>query len=179
MKTAVIYSSKTGYTKRYAQWISEELSADIFESSRINIDMLKDYDTIIFGGGLYASAINGVKLITNNLNKIKDKRIVVFATGLSPIRKDVIDDVTTRNFTQDELNQIEFFYFRGGFNYNLLSIVDKILMKMFKRRIENKRKKGEELTDDEIEVLKVFDRPVDYTDRNYIKELIDYVKCNP
>ncbi|GEA31640.1 flavodoxin [Clostridium beijerinckii] len=28
MKTVVIYKSKTGFTKKYAKWIAEELSAD-------------------------------------------------------------------------------------------------------------------------------------------------------
>ena len=31
MKTLVIYTSQTGFTKRYAEWISEELDADIYE----------------------------------------------------------------------------------------------------------------------------------------------------
>ena len=30
MKTLVIYTSQTGFTKRYAEWISEELNADIY-----------------------------------------------------------------------------------------------------------------------------------------------------
>lgn len=31
MKTAVIYKFKTGYTKKYAQMIATELSADIYK----------------------------------------------------------------------------------------------------------------------------------------------------
>ena len=31
MKTLVIYTSQTGFTKRYAEWISEELNADIYD----------------------------------------------------------------------------------------------------------------------------------------------------
>ena len=31
MKTAVIYTSQTGFTKRYAEWITEKTNADIFE----------------------------------------------------------------------------------------------------------------------------------------------------
>lgn len=29
MKTAVIYNSQTGFTKRYAKWISDDIGADI------------------------------------------------------------------------------------------------------------------------------------------------------
>ncbi len=74
MKTIVVYKSKTCFTKKYAQWITEDLSADLFEVSKVNIDILTQYDTIIYGGSLYAVGIIGVKLITKNINKLKDKR---------------------------------------------------------------------------------------------------------
>lgn len=41
MKTVVIYQSKTGFTKKYAEWISEELSADIFNALKVTANMLK------------------------------------------------------------------------------------------------------------------------------------------
>ena len=37
------------------------------------------YDTIIYGGGLYAEVINGVTLITKNNDKLKDKKILLAA----------------------------------------------------------------------------------------------------
>jgi flavodoxin len=58
MKTLVVYKSKTGYTKKYAEWIAEELSADILEVSKVNINILASYDTVIFGGSLHAVGIN-------------------------------------------------------------------------------------------------------------------------
>ena len=33
MKTIVIYTSQTGFTKRYAEWIAEATGADCFELS--------------------------------------------------------------------------------------------------------------------------------------------------
>ena len=31
MKTIVIYTSQTGFTKRYAEWIAERMNGDILE----------------------------------------------------------------------------------------------------------------------------------------------------
>jgi hypothetical protein len=59
--------------------------------------MLSHYDNIFFGGGLYAVGINGVKLITKNLDKLKGKKIVVFATGASPSTEAVINEVRDQN----------------------------------------------------------------------------------
>ena len=31
MKTLVIYTSQTGFTKKYADWLADEMGADIFD----------------------------------------------------------------------------------------------------------------------------------------------------
>ncbi|MBE6087916.1 MAG: flavodoxin [Clostridium beijerinckii] len=173
MKTVVIYKSKTGFTKKYAKWIAEELSADIFNASNVDINMLNEYDTVIYGGSLYAVGIIGIGLIKKNINKIKDKRLIVFATGASPLRDNVINEVINKNFTVDEQKYIKFFYLRGGFNYNKLSSFDKFLMTLLKWKIKNKKK--EDLSADEKGMLAIYNKPVDFTDKKNIGEIITYV----
>lgn len=171
MKTVVVYKSKTGYAKKYADWIAEELSADIFDASQITIDTLKDYDTVIYGAGLYVVGINGVKFITKNLDKLKNKKIAVFATGVSPSRSSDIEKVKDSNFTLEQQKYIKFFYLRGGFNYNNLTVIDKVLMTFLKWKIKSKK----ELTPDEKGMLAVYNKPVDYTIKKNIDEILVYV----
>lgn len=173
MKSVVIYKSKTGFTKKYAEWIAEELSADIFNTSKVNINMLNKYDTIIYGGSLYAVGIIGVNLITKNINKLKEKKIVVFATGASPSRNEGINEVIDKNFTIEQQKYIKFFYLRGGFNYNKLNPFDKFLMTLLRWKIKNKKK--EELSSDEIGMLAIYDKPVDFTSKKNIDKIITYV----
>lgn len=172
MKTAVIYKSKTGFAKKYAEWIAEKLSADIFDATKITIDTLKDYDTVIYGAGLYAIGINGVKFITNNIDKLKDKNIVVFATGVTPSRASDIEKIRDGNFTIEQQKYIKFFYLRGGFDYGRLTNIDKILMTFLKWKIKSKK----ELTPDEKGMLAVYNKPVDYTTKKNISEIIAYIK---
>ncbi|MCY6372194.1 flavodoxin domain-containing protein [Clostridium ganghwense] len=171
MKTVVIYKSKTGFTKRYSEWIAEELSADIFEASKVTLNIIKNYDTVIYGGSLYAVDINGVKFITENINKLKDKKIVVFATGASPSREEVINEVRNKNFTKEQQKYIRFFYLRGGFNYNKLNPFDKFLMTLLKWKLKKKK----ELTSDERGMLASYNNPVDFTKKKNIDEIITYV----
>ncbi len=174
MKAIVIYKSKSGFTKEYAKWIAQGLSADIFEASKINIETLTDYDTIVYGGGLYAVGINGVELITQNLDKLKDKKIVVFATGASPFKEEVVSAVSNKNFTLEQQKQIRFFYLRGGFNFSKLKPIDKVLMTLMKWKM--KMKDENKLAPDEIGMLSAYDNPEDYTTKKNIDELIAYVK---
>ncbi|MDP4089974.1 MAG: flavodoxin domain-containing protein [Bacillota bacterium] len=173
MKTVVVYKSKTGFTKKYAEWIAKDLSADLFEASKFKADSLVNYDTVIFGGSLHAAGIIGVKLIKKNLDKLKDKKVVVFSTGASPARMEVLNEVKNRNFTEGEQNIIKFFYLRGGFDYSKLKSVDKVLMTMMKWKL--KRKKKETLTADERGMLASYNRPVDFTRKKYTEQLISYV----
>lgn len=174
MKIAVIYKSKTGFTKKYAEWIAAALAADIFEVKQINISTLEAYDTIIYGGSLHIVGIIGVKFITQNVDRLKGKKLVVFATGASPLRKDVIDEVQNKNFNIAQQKEIKFFYLRGGFDYNKLNLLDKILMTLLKLKIKIKHKT--ELTADEIGMLAAYNKPVDFTLKKNIDLLIKYIR---
>lgn len=173
MKTIVIFRSKSGFVKKYAEWIAEELSADIYEASKVKVDMLMNYDTVIYGGGLYAVGINGVKLITQNLNKLKDKNVIVFASGASPYRKEIEIEVRNKNFTMEQQKYIHFLYLRGGFDFNKLKPFDKLLMILMKLKLKRKRN----LTSDEKGMLASYDTPVDFTRKKNIHEVIEYVKA--
>lgn len=174
MNTVVLYKSETGFTKKYAEWIAEELRADIFDESKVKPDILDGYDTVIFGGFLHASGISGIKFIKQNFDKLKGKKIVIFATGASPSREGVIDDVVNANFTPEEMKGLRFFYLRGGFDYSRLGLFDKLLMTLLKWKMKSKKK--EKLSSDEKGMLAVYDKPVNFTKRENIKELIEYVR---
>lgn len=172
MKTAVIYKSKTGFTKKYADWLAELLPADIFEASAISLEQLKTYDTVIYGGGLYAGGINGVSLITKNLDKIAGKKIIVFATGASPFRNETVAEIRDKNLTAEQQKKIKFFYLRGGFDFNKLGFGNRMLMKIMKQQLQRK----ENPTDDEKGMLDAYEKPVDFTSAQYLDEMIGYIK---
>ena len=103
------------------------------------INMLTNYDTVIYGGSLYAVGINGVKFITKNLDKLKDKKVIVFATGASPSREEAVSEVKNKNFTSEQQKYIQFFYLRGGFDYSKLKPFDKVLMTLLKWKTEKEK----------------------------------------
>lgn len=171
MKSVVIYKSKTGFTKKYAEWIAKELSADIFDVSKVTANILTTYDTVIYGGSLHAVGIIGVKFITQNLDKLKDKKVVVFATGASPSREEAVSEVRNKNFTPEQQKYIRFFYLRGGFDYSKLKPFDKVLMTLLKWKLKRKK----ELTPDERGMFAAYNNPVDFTRKSNIDEIITYV----
>lgn len=171
MKTVVIYKSKTGFTKIYAEWIAKELSADIFDVAKVDANILMTYDTVIYGGSLHAVGIIGVKFIKENLDKLKDKKVVVFATGASPWKEEAINEVRNKNFTPEQQKYIRFFYLRGGFDYSKLKSVDKVLMTLLKWKLKRKK----DLSSNERDMLAAYDKPINFTRKDNIDEIIAYV----
>lgn len=169
MKTIVAYRSKSGYTKKYAQWIAEELGCDIREDPELSD--IAGYDTIIYGGGMYAGGFNGVKLITRNPDKLSGKKIALFAVGSNPGREHEMKPFWDRILTAEQQKTIGHFYLRGGFDFDKLTASDKILMKMLKVRLLNKK----ERTEDEQGMLDAYDTPVDFSNKENIRPLIEFV----
>ena len=169
MKTIVAYRSKSGYTKKYAEWIAEELGCDIKEDPALP-DII-GYDRIIYGGGMYAGGFNGVKLITKNLDRLSGKRIALFAVGSNPGREHEMKAFWDRILTAEQQKSIGHFYLRGGFDYDKLTAKDKVLMKMLKVRLQ----RISERTEDQQGMLDAYDTPVDFSDRKNIVPLIAFV----
>ena len=171
MKTVVIYKSKYGTTKRYAQWIAEALQAPLFESSEINPSQLSDYDVVIYGGGLYASGILGVELVVKN----HCKSLVVFTVGLSNPDTTDYTKILEENFSQEFLAKIKVFHLRGGIDYKKLGFIYKVMMfLLIKLKVE--KIPQEERTREEQTMLDTYGDKVDFTDETTIIPLLDYVR---
>ena len=172
--SVVIYKSKYGSTKKYAKWISEYLNSDLFEASDITSEKLLKYDIIIFGGGLYASGISGISLITKNFKSISDKNIIVFTVGLAATEdKSIFAPIIDKNIPAEIRSSIRFFHFRGGIDYSKLHMVHKAMMAMLKKMVT--KKNPEDQTDEDREMLQTYGDNVDFTDEKTIKPLVSYV----
>jgi len=168
---AVVYKSKYGSTKKYAEWIAEELGADLMEASETNAGSLAEYRTIIYGGGLYASGINGVSLITKNYQKLRDKNLIVFTVGLAdPQIKEQFIPIIEKNFTEEMRGKIKIFHLRGGMDYKALGVMHRAMMSMLKRMVD-KKDEGEK-TEEDRQMLETYGGTVDFTDRNTVEPLI-------
>lgn len=102
MKTAVIYNSPTGFTKKYAEWISEAVGADCFELRTAKKQDFDRYDAIVFGGWACAGSISKVSWFKSNIDKWSDKTLIAFCTGGSPAESPEIETFLSNNFSEVE-----------------------------------------------------------------------------
>ena len=163
MSTIVVYKSKYGSTKQYAEWIAEELGCNFIDAKNVKIDDLMKYDTIIYGGGLYAEIINGVILLTKNMDRLEDKKLIVYSTD-----KLVID----KNFKPEIREKIRVYNFLGKMILDELTIVHRTALKTLKKIMQGK----ENPTEMEKLLVELCDANGDFSDREAIKDLVEYAK---
>ena len=174
MNAIVIYKSKYGSTKQYAEWIADRLCCEVKDAKSVKIGDLEEYDIIVYGGGLYAEVINGVSLITKNIDKLANKKIAVFSTGITPLDcRDYYDKlVIKKNFTKDMLENIKVFNFLGKMILKELSLPHRTAIKALKKLMSSK----ENPTEMESLLIKLCDADGDFTDKTAIEELIAYIE---
>jgi menaquinone-dependent protoporphyrinogen IX oxidase len=173
MNAIVVYKTKYGSTKTYADWIEEELNCKIADAKEITIDELEKYDTIIYGGGLYAEIINGVSLITKNIDRLKNKKIAVYTTGITPLNcRDYYDKIVIeKNFKNGLPECIKIFNFTGKMVLDELSAVHRAALKSLKKIMSSKK----EPTEMEKLLIELCDADGDFSDRSQIADLIKYI----
>ncbi|MDF2906796.1 MAG: hypothetical protein K0R34_2117 [Herbinix sp.] len=167
-KIVVVYRSKTGFTKNYATWLAKRLDCTLLDGEKVSAMDLADYDTIIYGSGLYASGISGIKLITKNFEMLKKKRLIVFAVGASPSRKEIATELVKANIPEEQRDKIEFYYLRGGFDYSRLSPFYKLLMQLKKLQLKNLKNPDA----DTKGMLASYTHPLDFTNEKHLEPII-------
>ena len=165
MSTIVVYQSETGFTKKYAEWIAEALDCEAVPFKKVNETKLKDYDKVIYGGWLMGGAIVGVEKI--KAMNLKD--VVVFATGASPAMEELVQAIRVQNHLED----VPFFYFESGINYEKMGFMKRSMLKMVRKNIMKKPDK----TESDKFMEKALEKSYDNTKKEAIAELVESVKA--
>lgn len=175
MKRIVIYKSKYGATEKYARWIAEDLNCAVKDAAQVTVADLAQYDEIIYGGGLYAERIAGICLLTKNWEMLRDKRVLVFTTGLTPIDYKPYYEklVVEKNFKQGVPHNVTLFHFLGKMIVSELSLPHKTAVWALKKMMAGK----ENPTEAEKLLLTLCDADGDFCDRAQIADLVAFAKA--
>lgn len=154
-KVLIVYKSKTGFTKKYVDWICEEVTCDTRTLKEAKTSDMDRYDIIIYGAGIHAGFISGLKKFTK-LVDINSKKIIVFATGAAPESDDMVQPVIENNLAECK-SSVEFFYLESGLNYEKMGVFSRRLMKVFSKMLNAKKDKSELENGMSKEIMNSFD----------------------
>lgn len=169
MKAVILYVSQTGFTKKYAEWLAEELNCNAVSYEKRNEVRLDEYDTVLFGSWCCAGGIKKLAWFKKLLPQLNAKKIVVFAVGAMPMDSPQVDNLWKQNFSDKEKAQFSTYYLQGGLCYEKMGFASKMMMKMFASMMAKKKDK----TPEEQETAKVLGTSCDHSKREYINAIVE------
>ena len=195
-KAIVIYKSKYGATEQYAKWIAEELGCAAVPVDQFKKAELKDYDTIVYGGGVQAGGIKDLdkflkwlkldlkiwdmyrngKLDHEDLVKsgVHKRKIVVFACGIN------LDDEAARqqlreiNFPKKYQQNIPCFYMPGEYHPEKLNRIEKFIMNTAEKILRGKNEV--DVTENDRLMIDYMQHGCNLINKERIRPLIQEVK---
>jgi menaquinone-dependent protoporphyrinogen IX oxidase len=84
MKTAIIYRSFLGSTRKYAEWLHESIVSDLFKPRQINKSKLQEYDLVILCSGTYAGWISIRGYLKRRWQALQGKKVILLVVGIAP-----------------------------------------------------------------------------------------------
>lgn len=175
MKTIIVYSSQTGFTKRYAEWLSEELDAEIMPietAKKKSKDYFIDADEIIYGGWAMGGKVVNSEWFTKNIPEWQGKKLALFCVGASPNENPDVEDALKNMLTDEECKYAKAFYCQGGLSYEKMKLPYKLAMKAFASMVNNKKNP----TDKEKGMGEMISHSYDIADKKYIMPIVEYLR---
>lgn len=174
---AVVYCSQTGFTKRYAEWLAEELGCTAIPyARRSGIDLSKT-DMLVFCSWFHAASIKGATWLKRAMREHPALQVAVLVTGATPMPCDVcsaseVEEAFSRVFPAADYPGLPHFYCQGGFDYDRLGALDKVAMKAFFKM----NAKAAEADPKAAEMLRAMGDGFDGVKRVYLDPVLAYVR---
>lgn len=165
----LVYKSKTGFTKKYVDWIVEEITCETLPLDKLKANTINNYDIIIYGAGMHAGHISGLKEFKKMVD-VKNKKVIVFATGGAPYTEEIFAKIKENNCA--EMDAAAFFYFESGINYERMGAVDKTIMSIYIKILDAKTNKSELEEGTSSAIVHSYD----HSNKDYIQPLTTYVR---
>lgn len=168
----VLYNSRTGFTRQYAQLIGQELGCAVQPLADAPSD-LSQYGTVVFGSRLHAGNFDGWKKARKLLARRGGPQLVVFATGAMPNgAEEQIRKVWEQNLTPGERDSIPHFYLQAGLRRERLGAGDRAMLNVAAWAMGLKKDKSAE----GAAFADAISRSYDISDPKYILPLVECVR---
>lgn len=174
MKTLIIYTSQTGFTKKYADWLAQKTGGDLLDlkdAQKKNDAFFEDYEAIVYGGWVMAASVVKVKWFLNKAASWKGKKLAIYCVGGSPNDNPDVEVMLKNMLTDEQRGYIRAFYCQGGFNYERMNAPSRLAMKMFVSALKKKK----DPTEEEKIMTEMVAKSYDISDEKYLEPVIEYL----
>ena len=172
MEHIILYGSKYGSTRRYAEKLSERTGLPAV--SYKNTPDLFDKKTIVYLSGLYAGGVLGVTKTLRDFPFQKDQKLILVTVGLAdpnePENQDNICASLQKRLPAKLLDQAKIYHLRGGIDYQKLSLGHRAVMKLLYHSLC--KTPFEQQTAENQALIETYGKRVDFTDFSTLEPIV-------
>lgn len=169
----ILYQSKTGFTKKYAEMIAEELDGTPIDFREGASALLSSWDLVLFGTRMHAGRMDGLSKARKLFQKSGVKHLVFFVTGAMPANdKETLEEMWRQNLTPEEYTSIPHFYLPSGLCYEKMNLPDRLMMRAFVSMMQKKKDK----TAKELQMAEIIAHSFDISSKEYLGPLVAYCR---
>ncbi|WP_308527947.1 hypothetical protein [uncultured Oscillibacter sp.] len=170
MIQAIVYTSQTGYTQRYAQLLAEKTGVPAYSTKEAR-GKLPSKAEIFYMGWLLAGTVRGIQSAMDRYT-IRGAAIV----GISPQGNgDLWTEARINGGYSDSGGRL--FYLQGGYAPEKLGFFHRLMMKPMARSvIRQVEGKGDAATAQEREMAEVFRRGGDFVREEALEEIVQWFR---
>ena len=175
MKTLIVYTSQTGYTKMYAEKLAERLQADCYtvEELKKKDDAFFDaYEAIVYGGWAMAGKVVKSEWLLTKAPSWKSKKLAIFCVGATPVESPLVEQAMAKVLPEDLKSYVGVFYCPGGLDYDKMKLPSKMMMKAYASML----KKQKNQTEDDKKMAEMIGQSYDISDVKYIEPIVEYIE---
>ena len=160
--TAIVYTTNTGSTKRYAEMLGEKTGFPVFALA--DAASVEKGSEIIYLGWVMAGSVQGLEPARETFGSLK----AVCAVGTLPGEKAEADIKAKNNITEP------FFFLQGAFDLSKLKGMYKMMMGMMVRMMKSKLKESND--PDSKKILETFEAGMDFVSEENLEPVLKWLE---
>ena len=177
MRNLVAYRSRYGHARTYAEWIADEVQAELVDLAANETPDLTDAGVAVLVTPLYAGGLLGAKAFAAQAEIASDVALVGVTVGASdptnPKNQQAYLGAIDKAFSDPIRDRMRWFHLRGGIDYPRLSLLHRLALWAVSRKAKLDASKG----DTEAQAMvDTYGRVVDFRDRATIAPVVEHVR---
>ena len=168
MKGIIVYKSRYGSTKQYAEWIAEATGYELSSINNADSIDLKKYDAIVIGSMVLMNKPFLAGWIVEKWEHLSHAKVALFSASGTPGGALEIIKGYQEAIPEEIRNKLTYFSYQGRMDYRRLSVNHKLMMKIGAMIEKNPEAKAQMKHD--------MKNGVDGVNRENIAELVEWAK---
>ena len=133
MKGVVLYKSKYGSTRQYAEWIAQETGFPLINLNEVPRPDIEEKNVVIVGGWILSDRMVTHSWIKKNRGILKRKKVILFSTSASKPTDELRCKYMDRSLPEELQEDVAYFPLWGRFDTDKLNFIDGVLMRVASR----------------------------------------------